>query len=364
MKTTKPWLDASGPSAGLVQQHFVKQRMDALGRKLPDFDQKFKHLVYSHSKLRTYINGESRLNWDMKGEVLPGDTSWLNIYININEKLKASELTINFDEKKWFSSPCNYDSYKQMYELRMLPGGFLPDSDPDMNPLSARIPVDDFVTFPKEWSAPALQPNHKGWKPGDKPLQREGFSPGTRGQRFVDKMGFGTPQIQNGYAKTPNKQFMPETKQIFAGLNYARRPSGSSIAYGDSCLVLNPKYKANAIFFAGDTFSFGSDIYQTKIKISGSDFQIPYTALAHLLVTANERGNSELVNAIIDSCLGNVKGSDIKRGELLIEAHIFDELPFDKALSEVRIPYKYLLQPIGLNAINFATKFGANITFF
>lgn len=53
---------------------------------------------------------------------------------------------------------------------------------------------------------------------------------------------------RNEELEASNPYFNPWSKQIFAALNYGRRPHGATVTYGRSYLVLNLKFKTNAIY--------------------------------------------------------------------------------------------------------------------
>jgi hypothetical protein len=102
-------------------------------------------------------------------------------------------------------------------------------------------------------------------------------------------------------------------------LNYGTRKHGSNTLYGWSHFVLKDDFKVNAIYFPRDTF-----------EQCGSDDQVSYQTLAAIYLKAEGVMRNDLWNA----CQGPLKDTD--HPYQLIEAHIFDEVPFT-AMSECRL---------------------------
>src|SRR5262245_34883726 len=92
------WKTASGPSAGLVQEHYVRARKQDLKRRNPELEKKLAALIQGH---RAFA-----------GVKFQGD-KWLEIYRQINKSLQAADLTINFRAESWFTDENQYDSYTQ-----------------------------------------------------------------------------------------------------------------------------------------------------------------------------------------------------------------------------------------------------------
>jgi hypothetical protein len=321
-------------------------------------------------------------------------------YTHITERLRKADLTINFKAHKWFSTPNNYDSYTQMYE-RAIKGGqmVLTDSDP-LNPAVVRAAADDKITFPTKWGMKQDDFEYKGskseWKAHpasnfQQPQQR-GLSPGNVGQRLVGKMSPGplkdsqaSVNLLNQMGKpgavpqppaaaeftASNPYFDPKTKQVFAAVNYARRPHGACTDYGHSYLVLTDKFKSNAIYFASDTFNV-----MVGKAVSAND-QISYTLLGALYLKADAQMRQELLK----SCLRDGSLADTASKDLLLEAHLFEPMKFTGGLLTVFLSAKDLVeegdgaaktkraitpaewQTIQENARIFARKHGAKLFF-
>lgn len=335
---TNLWQKVTGPSAGLVQQHYTAARADDLKRRNPALEQQLAKVLTEHPALA---------HLKLKGD------KWLEVYRTINRSLQAADLTINFKAASWFTTENLYDSYTQMYER----SGKTLMSDA-LNPADVRARVDDAVTFPAAWSAGA-PPAQRGLRPGQQ-----------SGQRIQNQMAFGqqtrvtakvkaNPMFGDGEVdslvgvQSANPYFNPKTKQIFAALNYGRRPHGSSLQYGNCHLVLNPGLKVNALYYGTDTFFLGKQ---------DTSAQMPYQMLAGVLSYAKPN----MVTAIIQSCfqgarLSDLTGSTIGGEALLLEGHVFGALPFKNNIAEVCMPVEHKGTDIGKNAIKFAAKHGAKL---
>src|SRR5882672_980007 len=184
------------------------------------------------------------------------------VFFHLTERLQSAQLTINLMAPSWFMSPNNYESYTQMYERAIKADQMkLTDSDPK-NPAEMRVVADEKATFPKK----LVEVDYKLGAMGVKMTRHDvkatpsagpgrGLSPGARGiGDAVQKMTPGAlVQTGNEYTAS-NAQFDPRTRQVFAALNYGRRPHGACIDYGHSYLVLSDKFKRDALYFGGDTF--------------------------------------------------------------------------------------------------------------
>lgn len=116
-----------------------------------------------------------------------------------------------------------------------------------------------------------------------------------------------------------NPQFDPRTKQIFAALNYGRRPHGSTTRYGHSYLVLNDKFKHDALYFSGDTFGNIAG----NAHVSAED-QISYDTLGAVFL----KGVPAMRTDLLSSCLRGASLADTDKEALLLEAHLFEPLVF------------------------------------
>ena len=344
------WKAVTGPSAGLVREHFVKRRLSELDRIAPKMEELVRHRI------------ETALAIDPRGD----SGEWIKAYNKINATLQASDLTINFDEKSWFKTENTYESYTQMYERStmvvdpttgeqklLLQGN-------STNPAAKRAGADDRVTFPGNWDVQgAVQPT-RGSVPG--------LQPGVQsGRRLMNQMAFGTSKphilpkpggatgetIKGIISDTP--YFNPKTKQLFAGLNYGKRPHGSSTYYGASHLVLIDKFKANALYYLGDTFSVDDKSRNAAAQAA------PFAHLAAAF-GSDAFKTLDVLDLIKVAYYNKMKGDDML-GESLIEAHLFDPLPFSGSIKEIVLSVGDVTGDIAQNARKFANKHGAKLVF-
>jgi hypothetical protein len=168
-------------------------------------------------------------------------------------------------------------------------------------------------------------------------------------QRVMDTGGL-TDQYE-----VKNPHFNPKTREVFTGVNYGRRPHGSTTTYGWSHMVLNDRFKTNAIYFAGDTFEKNT-----------ADTQASYDLLGTLFLHASNLLRQELIKACIQGMSLSDQGGD--NPKLLVEAHLFETLSFRGGVEKMHV---YLgdvasgneYAAVYANANKFATRHGIAITF-
>ena len=299
--------------------------------------------------------------YDLLPELVPkgnkksksGVEPWLEAYRIINKNIQDANLTINFEAGAWFSTKNTYDSYKQMYELAITPDNPYKLYGTAMNPADLRARVDDKVTFPDSWKNKSQTP------------PRRGLSPGTQsGHRVHNQMAFGDQvaiskevdrdgkKITVKGVKSLNPYFNPKTKQLFAALNYGRRMHGATTRYGLCHFVLHPRFKVNALYYPKDTFLY-------SLESAGPPLvdQQPYQMLAATIASAA----SNMQKDIIKSCYRNTYLPDSGAENQLLEAHIFDDIPFTNNIVEVCISAEYAGTEIKKNAEIFAKQHGAKL---
>lgn len=284
---------------------------------------------------------------------LKGD-QWLEVYRKINKNLQEAELTINFTGESWFSTENLYPSYTQMYERSSAPTASCCSRATSSIPPTCVARGGDAVTFPEAWNAPAAAPQ-RGLRPGMQSGQRikaqMAFGAQTRHEYVVKSQEGGGETRQLIGVSSTNRQFNPKTKQIFAALNYGRRPHGSSTCYGDCFLVQHPRLKTKALYFGDDPF-----VPEAKNRPDQTPYGMPGSVIAHAA--------TPLVNAIIPSChQGQALHDADERGatDLLLEAHIFGALRFSGSQVDVCTPLRYKGTVIGTNADKFAREHGARL---
>jgi hypothetical protein len=213
--------------AKVVQHHFVRSQIQIIEANA---DSLIRHTLDA-LRLR-------------QGNDLLSNNALFPIFQQMTTSLQKADLTINFKASSWFMEPNNYDSYTQMYERAVrninAPGEKpayemrIPDSP--LNPPKMRVLADDAVTFPAHMREG--QQMNKGIDQKQYGGMGRVMTPG-----LVQKLP-GTDEYVG-----ENPHFNPRSKQVFAALNYGRRPHGASTAYGYSRLVLEPKLMTNMIFF-------------------------------------------------------------------------------------------------------------------
>src|SRR5262249_18696809 len=307
------------------------------------------------------------------------DKALLNTFWHLTKRLQTADLTINFQAAKWFLQPNTYTSYTQMYERALGGGTSMVLKDDALNPAVQRAAVDDRVTFPSDWLkvegyeetgnafpgqgvAPRYLNTAKQWK-------GRGLSPDAVKARTVAKMSPGPlvpvcnadgSKIEGYGASAP--QFDPRTKQVFAALNYGRRCYGANTTYGSSHLVLADKYKTNALYFAADTFHCSREGRQHFRNTS--EHQVSYAILGVTFAKAPLK----LRQALHKSCIQDMTCLPTRASELMIEAHIFEQVVFKGglkavALDEYDLPLiKKQRDDVLANAQNFAAQHSAAFT--
>lgn len=257
-------------------------------------------------------------------------------FMHITERLQTAQLTINFQAWNWFAKPNPYDGYTQMYERAVGGDGVmrLGNADPK-NPAGLRAFADDKATFPtnmvesdfKFVGMNSVATNYQ-LKAAASAAPVRGLAPNARGANdAVRRMATGALSPSGAEFTATNPQFDPKTKQIFAALNYGRRPHGACTDYGYSYLVISDKFKRDALYFGGDTFG----VMENK-KVSADD-QISYDVLGAVFLKANPLLRADLIT----SCLRDAQLSDTGEKDLLLEAHLFDKLVFTGGCSAIYI---------------------------
>jgi hypothetical protein len=320
-----------GPSAGLVQQHYVQARLEQLYRRDKELEKRLSQFLTSHPLLA--------------GLKLTGD-KWLKVYGKITDFLQAADLTINFKAESWFATENKYDSYTQTYERSLDAGGKLLLKDTDVNAAADRARVDDKVTFPDSPPGIPAAPR-RGLMPGRQPMARIEAQMRFGAQAPVTKTGADGKSARGVESRNP--YFNPKTKQIFAALNYGRRPHGSCSFYGSSYLVLHSRFKVNAIYFPCDTF---------LLERQGTTVQVGY----HMLGAILDYADAMLQHDIIQSCYFGHALPDTEDANLLLEGHVFSALPFAGNLESIHVAVPRD-SVYAANAKKFAAKHQARLIF-
>jgi hypothetical protein len=211
--------------------------------------------------------------------------------------LQTADLTINFNPLPWFAQPNHYKTYTQMYERGRRVGT---DSKGRkevriignaLNPATGRDAIDTKVSFGPNITDKAMQ----------------GVA------RFMQTGGKAAKDNPTDMIVT-NKTFNEKAQPIFAALNYGRRSEGSTNEYGHAHLVLEDHFKHNAIYYMGDTFDSGA----THAS------RTTYGTLLSLILYAKPKA----LEAIVQSCFRNCVLDNTTSHDTLVEAHIYDVIPF------------------------------------
>jgi hypothetical protein len=326
--------------ARFVQHQFVRSELRHLDGKAGEFKQE------TMKELQKTVPALRNVDWNVL----------LAAFDQITARLQSADLTINIKASSWFMTPNNYDSYTQMYERAVrtinVPGQ-APMQEMRLkntpgNDAATRSAVDNQVTFRSEFKQ-----NDGSFKPGYSGLGR-----------VMDTGGLVAPTVdaQPGEWVAQNPHFNPQSKQVFAALNYGRRLHGSCTFYGRSFMTLNPKFKAKALYFSGDTFGV-----QYRLHV-GSDDHIPYEYLGAVYA----RANPLLQTALRDACWKNMTLADTGEAMHLVEAHLFEPLYFPGNIQAIYISAKDKVDgamtgdhwsTMQTNARTFAAKHGAQIYF-
>lgn len=274
-------------SARVVMQHFARSEVRHLGKR--------------EAELHAQVVAKLR---SMHEFANMSDSQLADVIKNMARSLQSAQLTINFPTVGWFDRPNHYRVYKQMYERgdevvtaddgtreRIIKGN-------SSNTAGTRNEVDTKVSFAPNINTPGLQ----GVK------------------RF---MHAGSGERREKSLLVSNAQFNSKARQIFAALNYGRRVGGSSVHYGAHYFVLKERFKHNAIYYMGDTFTPGMD----------HNSRVTYGFLPALILHATKNGEQDLINA----CYRSMTMQNTDHADLMVEAHIYDRIVFSEAVEEMVI---------------------------
>lgn len=238
---------------------------------------------------------------------------WTDTYVRMLERLQSADLTINLDAGSWFIRDNTYKTYTQMYERATSAKGQLALKDDEYNKAAVRAVADDLVTLPDEWANAHPFSQRKRLYNA---MHLTGATTTSAGANMAGLKQTHHPKLvgdgQNGFATT-NAHFKAKAREVFAALNYGRRPHGANTTYGFSHLILNPKLKKRALYYPSDTFFLASQ---------GVSSQCSYDTLGSVLKGAHPH----MVEALWKSCHGRDALPDTAKGALMIEAHIFQTL--------------------------------------
>jgi hypothetical protein len=341
-----PWELGQAGSAKSVQRAYVNCRLHALNNSTH-------HQALLNATLQA-LRALPRFQNAKEAQLLAA-------IAHMTRRLQSADLTINFKATDWFTNENTWVSYQQMYENGIQADGGMLLKDKPQNPARTRSGADDVATFPKTWGMKARNIGPEGFQYAreELPLPGRGLSPNAAKNRVIAKMSPG-PLVRrdsrDGYIAS-NDQFDPRTKQVFAALNYGRRVHGSTTRYGFSHFVLDDKFKADALYYAGDTFY--AEMYRNS-----AEHQLSYALLGLIYDKANNHLRQDLVRSCLDNASLLSTGDEAK----LLEAHLFGSVKFHGNIKTVYISGRDcntpdLFQTVQTNARKFAQKHGAKIVF-
>jgi hypothetical protein len=332
---TKPSAGPSEADARKIQHAFTNARLVEINQGS------------SQDFLKQVVKGELAKELKIK----PNAPELEQRYFLFTKQLQNSQLTINFKAPGWFANQAGFDEYKNMYDFgKTIKGNAL-------NPVTPRVMADNFATMPQKMKGSDAD---KAMNPGKMSL-----APGhQRSAATKDQLYFPT-----------NPQFNPKTKQIFAALNYGKRPHGSTLQYGNSFFILSNSFKTNALYFAGDTFNCltpdaKGGFAENKQSMLSARGQLSYDTIAALILYANQYLRAE----IIKSCLYPNTLKDTSMADDIVEAHLFEAVKMQGGVVAAWISGKdvssyelkqdpTLWQRIRTNAQEFGRRTGVRVHF-
>lgn len=244
---------------------------------------------------------------------------WLDVYRKISASLQSANLTINLNAASWFNTANTFGTYAQMYQ-RNAPGGVLTMKDDKMNPADVRMKADDQITFPDSWGrAHKFSQRRAIWKSmcatGSGTAKDGKMVAGSTITQTAGPESYDPKGVARTFTST-NKHLDVNTKQVFAALNYGRRLHGACVDYGYSHLVLKPGLKRRAMFYPTDTF------YLAAVQQLGLKGQESFETIGAII----RYRKLEYLDSIFDACYYGKMLGENRRGEDLIEAHLFQEV--------------------------------------
>jgi hypothetical protein len=240
------------------------------------------------------------------------DGNWYPIFLKIADVLRASPLTINMDSRAWFSSRNTRGTYNQMYENNVQADrSVLLKKNLENDPI-ARSYADDKVTLPEDWATAKKGSQRRRLYDA---LNFTGITDATLVDAGKSTLIQGKDQDGANTAQTTNPKFKAKAKQVFAALNFAHRPHGSTVKYGFSHLVLQEKLKEKALYFGGDTFYVAG----TRNPMAA---QATFQTIGAILGSPNQ----DLVKELFECCCLRKRLDDTSNDYLIVEAHIFKKV--------------------------------------
>jgi hypothetical protein len=329
MTAITPQVAAQMQAKGIrTQQKFVSKRIKSLNNIAEKDGAKLKEII-------------GNLIYRMEKR-FPREDEWGEVYTKICDRLRSADLTMNFKSTNWFRAANNRETYRQMYENNLdKTTGAVKLTDDTFNQADMRAVVDDQVTLPGSWAKKSIFSEKR--KIHDRMSFSGSKAPVTSSQAVKSNLGssekstlqhIGTNESGQNSFQTTNPKFNPFAKQVFAALNYGRRPHGASTYYGRSYLVLRPELKKGCLYFGEDTFNQpkgDQKRYMTKTKRDRAGTQSTYDWIGNILLWTN----SDMQEAVYQSCFQGHTLEDTSYAGDLLEAHIFSDVRLNRDIEKV-----------------------------
>ncbi len=325
--TAKPVLDQPANvqmvQARMVQHHYVRAQVRTLNGM-----EKLLRMETMNALAKYHSNGRAASREHLE-----------YAFDDMTKKLQAFDLTINFDAWGFFSQPNSSDSYQQMYERATKVNSRVQLVSTALNPAGMRVGADNTATFTEKHAAEGWSGVQRSMNPLHAGFTKTQGPNGASVTQATDKiMDLSTGGLSDQVTTFKNPFFNPKTKQVFAALNYGRSPHGPAAMYGFSYFVLDKKFKKNALYFAGDTFS------NMAVGMGGSSHdQVPYDLLGALYgkVGTNNLALRSLLESVLffNQRLGD---NQVYSPSSLVEAHLFEPLFFKGGITEIYLSQEFM----------------------
>ena len=311
--------DADRRKEGIgLQKEYAEKRGRALNKRDDNKIELVKRTIEALAKKHNASLEQLAARSDKEG--------WKVVYDLISPELRNSDLTINLEAESWFGKDeeNTYKTYATTYQKNLdkstgkavlktqknSQGQITEDAD-------SRMYADERVTIPDKWRDASFLHFQR------RRLYKKMSV--TKGKDIGELKKVGLDDNQEGF-EVENRHFNPHAKQVFAALNYAKRPHGSCVNYGYSHIVLKPELKRKAIYFPMDTFG-------VCVASNAVSQQCTYETLGAILAYCD----SQMAETIWQTCFGRQRGADTKEPFLLLEAHIFDEVRINRDIEMLKL---------------------------
>jgi hypothetical protein len=166
-----------------------------------------------------------------------------------------------------------------------------------------------------------------------------------------------TPQMQTfSHGGTASANFQPNTRPLYAALNYSRAKYGGSSRYGKTHFILKDHMRFNSTFLSEDSFGV-----ESKHKANSVDHLANYQNVYPLILDVKDGsgGDFDILKSIIDHALGLKQPPDEEfDGAQYIEAQIPGDLVIARDIDKVVVCVADVprTSKVGKNIEKFAVK--------